>query len=65
VAYLGDSGTDNDAFDRADVSIGIDNGGPIESLRCSYLLAAEDVGAFLGSLLENNLHFSPSMVRLT
>ncbi len=59
LAYLGDSETDNDAFDRADIAVGIDHGQPVEMLRCRYLLASEDIPAFLQDLLENDLRFSP------
>lgn len=64
VVYLGDSEQDNDAFDSAGISIGVDHGQSTESLRCSYLLGAYDVGAFLGSLSENDLHFSPGLLSL-
>lgn len=58
--YLGDSDADNDAFDKADISIGIDHGQPTETLRCRYLLRSDDLGIFLQALLENDSFYTPS-----
>ncbi|MDA4117681.1 MAG: HAD-IIB family hydrolase [Thaumarchaeota archaeon] len=59
VAFLGDSDSDNEAFDKAEVSVGIEHGQPTRQLRCGYLLAFHRLPAFLGSLLENDMVFSP------
>jgi trehalose-6-phosphatase len=59
VLYLGDSDTDNSAFNASSVSLGvIHDETPLETLDCDYLVEFGYVPDFLNALLANNLLFS-------
>ncbi|MDA4134722.1 MAG: hypothetical protein OK441_04040 [Thaumarchaeota archaeon] len=59
--FLGDSPADNGAFRVADVAVGIVHGQPTGALECDYLLDFSDLTAFLGTLLERDMVFSPDL----
>ncbi len=61
IIYMGDSITDNLAFQEADISIGVSEGKKPVDLLCKYWVKFEDVGFFLGNLHKNNLIFSPDL----
>jgi HAD superfamily hydrolase (TIGR01484 family) len=63
--YMGDSETDNPAFDLADVSIGVVHSETYPLLKCDYLVRFVDVQKFLRELLDNNLIFSPHFTTIT
>jgi trehalose-6-phosphatase len=59
VLYLGDSETDNSAFEASAVSVGVvHDETPLETLKCNYLVKFDDVPDFLKTLLTSNLLFS-------
>ncbi|HVC27012.1 MAG TPA: hypothetical protein VND40_02510 [Nitrososphaerales archaeon] len=62
VMYLGDSLADNDAFDVAEIAVGVSHGQRTESLRCRYLVDYVRVSELLGRLLDRDLEFARSTV---
>ncbi len=62
VLYMGDSDADNDAFDRSDISVGVDHGQPLGKLDCDYLIDSRDLRAFLLSVL-SDAPFPPKELR--
>ena len=62
VMYLGDSLSDNDAFDVAEIPVGVSHGQRTESLRCRYLIDYESVSELLDRLLDRDLEFTRSTV---
>ena len=60
--YLGDSGNDNPAFEKADVSIGIRSDNRIKTiLECKYYIKYENLVLFLNRLAKNNFEFNESV----
>jgi trehalose-6-phosphatase len=62
VMYLGDSPHDNDAFDAAEIAVGVRHGQPTGSLRCHYLVDYVRVSELLDRLLDRDLEFALSTV---
>jgi hydroxymethylpyrimidine pyrophosphatase-like HAD family hydrolase len=60
VMYLGDSSHDNDAFDLAEIAVGVGHGQRTESLRCHYVVDYARVSELLDSLLDRDLEFTRS-----
>lgn len=63
VMYLGDSSPDNDAFDLAEIPVGVRHGQRTESLRCRYLVDYKDVSEMLDRLLDRDLEFTHPVVQ--
>jgi trehalose-phosphatase len=61
VLYMGDSVTDNSAFESADIGIGVSNHGEPKELKCKYWVKFEDVAYFLSFLYKNNFVFSEDL----
>jgi trehalose-phosphatase len=57
VLYLGDSATDNAAFEKADVSIGVLHEETPNNLVCKYFIKAEELLVFLEALQEADFCF--------
>jgi HAD superfamily hydrolase (TIGR01484 family) len=60
VTYMGDSKTDNPAFDVADLAIGVVHKETDPNLRYDFAVNFPDVPAFLNSLAENGFQVNPS-----
>ncbi len=61
--YIGDSSSDNPAFEISDLGIGVDNGeNTPEHLVCDGIVDFEDTASFLNALLENHLVFNLEML---
>lgn len=60
IMFLGDSTMDNDAFELADVAVGVVHAETPKNLACEYLVRFEDIAGFLGRLLENDFLFDPN-----
>ncbi|HLN88630.1 MAG TPA: HAD-IIB family hydrolase [Candidatus Binatia bacterium] len=60
VAYMGDSKTDNPAFDVADLAIGVAHKETDPNLRYDFAVRFPDVPAFLNSLAENGFQVNPN-----
>ncbi len=58
VMYLGDSSPDNDAFDLAEIPVGVSHGQRTESLRCRFLVDSMRVSEMLDRLLDRELEFT-------
>ena len=65
VAYIGDSPLDNPAFQRSDISIGVDHGQPMDQLACEYVVDASLLRSLLESLLASDLAFSARKLPLS
>ena len=61
ILYMGDSGTDNAAFEKADIAVGVIHKETPNNLVCDYFVKFEDVTAFLKGLLKNSFRFSPKL----
>ncbi len=61
ILYMGDSITDNAAFQAADISIGVTGWKKPVDLDCQYWIKFADVGCFFSFLLKNNFVFSPAL----
>ncbi len=57
VLFLGDSASDNSAFERADLSVGVLHEETPASLLCEYFVKATGLPSFLECLLENDFCF--------
>jgi hydroxymethylpyrimidine pyrophosphatase-like HAD family hydrolase len=55
VLFLGDSTSDNSAFEEADLAICVDHGQSLEGIACRYSLKPEELGPFLRSLSDARL----------
>jgi hypothetical protein len=65
VLYLGDSENDNPAFRRSDISIGVSSDKRLNpKLVSKYNIEFKDLSIFLNRLLENNLIFSESLLKI-
>jgi len=65
ILYLGDSENDNPAFIKAAVSIGVCSDTRLKpKLNCKYNISFNKLSRFLKGLLEKDLLFSDSLVRL-
>ncbi len=63
IIYLGDSENDNPAFNKADISIGINSDNRLKpTLTCKYNLKFENLSIFLKNLTNNNFEFSESLL---
>jgi HAD superfamily hydrolase (TIGR01484 family) len=60
IMFLGDSTVDNDAFELADVAVGVVHAETPKNLACEYLVRFEDIAGFLGCLLETDFLFDPN-----
>jgi trehalose 6-phosphate phosphatase len=61
VLYMGDSEADNPAFEKSNISVGVVHEETfLNGLTCDFYVKFENVSAFLGHLLENNLVFEPN-----
>jgi HAD superfamily hydrolase (TIGR01484 family) len=58
ILYMGDSGTDNAAFEKADIAVGVLHEETPDSLFCRYFVKTEELATFLQGILENNFHFN-------
>ncbi len=63
VLYLGDSDSDNTAFEKSDAAIGVEHGQPICPLKCNHLIPHNKVGNFLELLGKEHLEFSSKLVQ--
>jgi hydroxymethylpyrimidine pyrophosphatase-like HAD family hydrolase len=52
VLFIGNSITDNPAFEEADVAICVANGEEIKELKCGFTLRQDELGGFLRSLAD-------------
>jgi hypothetical protein len=60
VMYLGDSETDNSAFEESDFAVGVTHGeNSPENLQCDFLVEFKDVPKLLRALITNNFQFKP------
>ncbi len=59
--FMGDSPMDNGAFERSRVSVCVAHGQNLEGLKCRYVVKFPKMQAFLSSLLENGLDFTPRL----
>jgi trehalose-phosphatase len=58
VLYLGDSETDNSAFNVSSLSVGVVHDETrLDGLNCDFLVSFENVPCFLKALINNNLQF--------
>jgi HAD superfamily hydrolase (TIGR01484 family) len=57
VMYMGDSATDNSAFELADVAVGVVHAETPKNLACDYFVRFEDIVGFFRCLLENDFRF--------
>lgn len=67
VLYMGDSKTDNSAFEASNVSVGVvHEESPLRTLDCDYFVDFELVPDFLHALVLNDLWFTPDfpMIRI-
>ena len=55
VLFIGDSTTDNAAFEEVDLAICVDHGQSLEGLACGYALRREELGRFFRSLEDDHL----------
>lgn len=55
VLFLGDSTSDNSAFEEADLAICVDHGQSLEGVACRYSLKPEELGPFLRALSDARL----------
>jgi len=55
VLFIGNSVTDNPAFEEADVAICVAHGQSLEGLECGFALKHQELGQFLSSLVEDGL----------
>ncbi len=60
VLFIGDSIGDNPAFEEADVGICVDHGQSLEGIACGYTLGHQELGQFLGSLVDDDLSLNLS-----
>jgi len=61
VMFIGDSAADNPAFDKADVSLCVSHGQPLDEVRSEFVVDYDKLDLFLSSLARNELDFSPSL----
>ena len=59
--FMGDSASDNPAFELANVAVGVIHAETPTGLHCEYFVKFEDVAGFLRALLENDFLFSPEL----
>jgi hydroxymethylpyrimidine pyrophosphatase-like HAD family hydrolase len=59
--FIGDSAQDNAAFQRAEISIGLVHGQPMNELRCKYTVEKDRLAEFLRSLSDRTMDFAPSI----
>lgn len=59
--FMGDSPMDNGAFEKSHVSVCVAHGQSLEGLKCRYVVEFPKMQAFLSSLLENGLDFTPRL----
>jgi trehalose-phosphatase len=57
VMYMGDSATDNPAFELADIAVGVVQAETPKNLACDYFVRFEDLVGFFECLLENDFRF--------
>jgi hypothetical protein len=55
VLFLGNSITDNPAFEEADLAICVAHGQETKELKCGFTLRPDELGGFLGSLADDTL----------
>jgi HAD superfamily hydrolase (TIGR01484 family) len=55
ILYLGDSPSDNPAFDATEFGVGVDHGQDMEDLRCEFIVRPSELAGFLESLADNEL----------
>jgi hypothetical protein len=58
VLYLGDSATDNPAFEKADIAIGVLNSETHSNLTCKYFIKYEQLDSLLEYLIKNAICFN-------
>ncbi|HEV2226435.1 MAG TPA: hypothetical protein VGR56_06485 [Nitrososphaerales archaeon] len=59
--FIGDAPADNDAFQRADVGVGVSHGQSIDGLGCGFIVEQTKLDGFLRSLSDHGMEFSPSL----
>jgi HAD superfamily hydrolase (TIGR01484 family) len=58
VLYLGDSATDNPAFKKADIAIGVIHSETPNNLTCNHFINSEKLDSLLEYLIKNALYFN-------
>ncbi len=61
ILYLGDSASDNAAFEKADIAVGVLHEETPNSLKCSYFVKAKELLCFLEAILRDNFQFSAKL----
>ncbi len=61
VMFIGDSAVDNNAFQAAEMAIGVDHGQPMSELRCEHIVDQNRLAAFLRSLYDRGMEFTPRL----
>ena len=59
--FVGDSPTDNLAFERSGISVCVAHGQNLEGLKCKFIVDFRNMRGFLSSLLKNDLDFTPRL----
>jgi hydroxymethylpyrimidine pyrophosphatase-like HAD family hydrolase len=57
VLFMGDSTVDNQAFELADIAVGVVHAETSKNLACDYFVRFEDIAGFFRCLLENDFRF--------
>jgi hydroxymethylpyrimidine pyrophosphatase-like HAD family hydrolase len=60
VMFMGDSTVDNQAFELADISVGVVHAETPKNLACDYFVRFEDIAGFFRILIENDFLFDPN-----
>ena len=61
ILYLGDSASDNTAFEKADIAVGVLHEETPSSLKCSYFVKAKELVCFLEAILRDKFQFSAKL----
>jgi len=61
VLYMGDSFTDNPAFEVSDISVGVTGGKSPPNLESTYWIKFEDIPFFISQLFKNQFIFNPEL----
>lgn len=61
ILYLGDSASDNAAFEKADIAVGVLHEETPSILKCSYFVKAKELVCFLEVILRDKFQFSAKL----
>ena len=61
--FMGDSTTDNRAFEEADVAICVEHGQSLKNLTCGFVVPRDEMGGFLRSLADDGLSLDTRTLR--